>query len=116
MNAKDLLMRVPETVRPPDGVRPTKRTVVQYSISEPVYHVLENGEVVAVEGTAPDPDVTIKVGDDDLIDLLGGRLSPAAALFTGRLKVRGDIGLAQRLIGLVDREKLAAVQNELERA
>ncbi len=106
-------MRVPEAVRAPSPARAGKRTVVQYAVSEPVYHVLDGGAVVAHEGTATDADVTIKVSDDDLVRLLAGQLSPTTALFTGRLKVRGDLGLAQRLIGMVDREKLAAVQAEL---
>lgn len=109
-------MRVPEAVRASEAARAArvdKRTVVQYAVSEPVYHVLEGGAVVAHEGTAADPDVTIKVSDDDLVRLLSGQLSATTALFTGRLKVRGDIGLAQRLMGMVDREKLAAVEAEI---
>ncbi|MCC6309906.1 MAG: SCP2 sterol-binding domain-containing protein [Trueperaceae bacterium] len=119
MRTKDLLMRVPEAVRASEVTRSATqagRTVVQYAVSEPGYHVLEGGAVVAHEGTAADPDVTIKVSDDDLVRLLAGQLSATTALFTGRLKVRGDIGLAQRLLGMVDREKLAAVAAELRDA
>lgn len=110
MTAKELLLKVPQAVQV-DPAAPL--SVVQYDISEPVYHVIENGVVSAHEGTAQGPDVTIRVGDDDLIKLFDGKLNPMTALFTGRLKVRGDIGLAQRLIGMVDRAKLEAARSEL---
>ncbi len=107
MNAKDVLLKVPGAVKVDPAAR---RAVVQYDISQPVYHVIEDGAVEAFEGTAEGPDVTIKVADDDLIKLLGGQLNPMTAVLTGRLKVRGDVGLAQRLIAMVDRRKLAELQ------
>ncbi len=111
MNAKELLLKVPQAVQV-DPAAP--RSVVQYDISEPVYHVIENGVVSAHEGTAPGPDVTVRVSDEDLVKLFDGKLNPMQAVFTGRLKVRGDVGLAQRLIGMVDRKKLAEARAAIE--
>lgn len=112
MNAKDLLLKLPETVTVDAGAA---RAVVQYDVSQPVYHVIENGTVNAYEGTAPQADVTIRLKDDDLVKLLDGELNAVAAVFTGRLKVRGDVGLAQRLIAMVDKDKLRAAKRQLER-
>ena len=111
MNAKELLLKVPQAVKV-DPAAP--RSVVQYDISEPVYHVIENGAVSAHVGTAAASDVTIKVGDDDLMRLFEGRLNPMTAMFTGKLKVRGNVGLAQRLLGMVDREQLEAARARLQ--
>ncbi len=111
MNAKELLLEAPRAVK----VDPSApRSVVQYDISEPVFHVIENGAVTAHEGTAPTADVTIKVADDDLVRLFEGKLNPMTAMFTGKLKVRGNVGLAQRLLGMVDKEQLAAARAEIE--
>ncbi|HRN17840.1 MAG: SCP2 sterol-binding domain-containing protein [Trueperaceae bacterium] len=111
MNAKQLLLNVPKAVTLDSA---TPRSVVQYDISEPIYHVIEGGVVSAHEGKAEGPDVTIKVSDADLVKLFDGQLNPMAAVFTGRLKVRGDVGLAQRLIKMVDREKLQEAKARLE--
>lgn len=111
MNAKELLLKVPEAVQV-DSSAP--RSVVQYEISEPVYHVIEGGKVSAHEGTASAADVTIKVGDDDLMRLFDGKLNPMTAMFTGKLKVRGNVGLAQRLLGMVDKEKLEQARARLK--
>ena len=111
MNAKQLLLNVPQAVTLDSS---TPRSVVQYDISEPIYHVIEGGVVSAHEGTAEGADVTIKVSDDDLVKLFDGQLNPMAAVFMGRLKVRGDVGLAQRLIKMVDRKKLEEARAKME--
>lgn len=79
---------------------------IQYEVSEPIYHVLHDGELSMHEGRAEAPDLVVKIEDEDLIDLFGGRLNPMTAFMTGRVKVEGDMTLAQRLVSLVDRDKL----------
>jgi putative sterol carrier protein len=107
MTAKELLFRLPKAV---DAVAARDTTAtVQYEISEPVYHVLERGEVRTVEGRAERPDLTVTMRDDDLVALFEGRMNPAMAFMTGRIRVGGDLGLAQRLLSLFDREKLSAL-------
>ncbi len=43
------------------------------------------------------PDVTLIVSDDDWVALSNGRLNGTWAYVTGRLKIRGDQGLARKL-------------------
>ncbi len=112
MNAKELLLKVPQAV---EIEADAPRAVIQYDTAEPVYHVVENGAVNAFEGHAPDPDVTVKVSDDNLLKLFRGELNPMTAMMTGRLKVRGNVMLAQRLLGMVDRAKLEAARDEIVR-
>ena len=42
-------------------------------------------------------DVTIKVSDNDLVSLAEGKLNPMQAFMQGKIKVSGQIGLAQKL-------------------
>lgn len=112
MNVKELLLRMPAAVRLDEGA---PDATIQYETSEPVYHVIQGGTVQAHEGQAPAPDVSIKVSDANLEKLLRGDLNPMTAMFTGKLKVRGNVGLAQRLLGMVDRQKLEAARDEVLR-
>lgn len=42
-------------------------------------------------------DVTISMKDNDLSLLLAGKLAPQQAYFQGRLKIKGNMGLAMKL-------------------
>ncbi len=107
MNAKELLLRMPEALDA--SAAGTTSAVIQYEISEPIHHVLEGGELRAVEGRADDPDLTVTISDQDLLALFGGRLNPMTAFMSGRLRVGGDVALAQRLVGFFDQEKLMSL-------
>jgi putative sterol carrier protein len=104
MTAKQLLRMMPDALdlQAAAGID----AVIQYEISEPTYQVLEGGRLTVHEGRAEDPDLTVAVSDENLVRLFRGELNPMTAFMTGKLKVRGDMGLAQNLVGLVDREKL----------
>jgi putative sterol carrier protein len=104
MTAKELLMRVPAAVTADPA---TPDAVIQFETTEPVHCIVKDGAVTSVEGFAPRADVTVKVKDDDLVKMFDGKLNPMTAFMTGRLKVKGDIGLAQRLIKSIDRGKLS---------
>ncbi|MFH0823832.1 MAG: SCP2 sterol-binding domain-containing protein, partial [Pseudomonadota bacterium] len=52
------------------------------------------------QGTHPAPSVTLSMDSGDFVDLMNGRLSGPAAFFSGKLRVSGDLMLAQRLESL----------------
>jgi len=42
-------------------------------------------------------DVTLTLARDDFIKMFTGKMSPTSAFMSGRLKVKGDLGLAMKL-------------------
>ncbi len=105
MTARELLHRVPDAFEGAEG----DDAVIQYAISEPVFHVLKDGRLAAHDGVADAPDVTIRVSDADLVKLMRGELNAMSAFMTGKLKVKGDMMLAQKLVSRVDRERLKSL-------
>jgi putative sterol carrier protein len=58
------------------------------------YSVIDHGKVSPPSETPPDDgrvDITLRVGSDDLVDLIEGRLSFLSAFTSGRVKVDASI-------------------------
>lgn len=56
---------------------------------------------ISIEEARRDADCTISCDEPDFIDIIEGRRSLITAAMQGRMKVRGDITLAQKFHGLV---------------
>lgn len=81
--------------------------IVQYNCSTPAYVTIKNSTCVVAEGESSDPaDITITMDDEDLIGLLTGELNGMTAFMTGKLKLEGDIMLAQQINGFFDMSRL----------
>jgi len=104
-NAKELIEKMPAALDA-DAAGDMNATV-QYDISTPMYAVIKDGACTVHEGEASDADVTLKMEDDDLVDMLTGELDGMTAFMTGKLQVDGDIMLAQKLSGVFDAGKLS---------
>jgi putative sterol carrier protein len=58
---------------------------------------VNDGKFKMGRGTIPNPDVTFICSDKTWVALSNGTLSGTWAFLTGRLKIRGDQGLARKL-------------------
>lgn len=105
LTARTLLERMPE-VFDKEAAGDTRATI-QYEIAEPMYQVLKDGTLQVCAGRADDPDLIITMSDDDVVELFRGNLNGMTAFMTGRVKIEGDMMLAQRLVGFVDQSKMS---------
>jgi putative sterol carrier protein len=58
---------------------------------------MRDGTGEAGEGAAEEPNITISMTASDFVDVRSGRLDPTMAFMGGRLKIKGDMGLAMKL-------------------
>ncbi|MCB0036529.1 MAG: SCP2 sterol-binding domain-containing protein [Anaerolineales bacterium] len=71
---------------------------VQFDLGdEQHYLALENGSISHEEGTAENPDATITMTADDFKALTSGDLNPMTAFMSGKIKVKGDMGIVMKL-------------------
>ena len=67
----------------------------------PFHITLHDGTGRAGPGAAESPNVTITMKDTDFVDLATGKLDGTAAFMSGKLKIKGDMGLAMKLQGIL---------------
>ncbi|MFC5472425.1 SCP2 sterol-binding domain-containing protein [Paraherbaspirillum soli] len=80
---------------------------IQYRISNPMYVVIDRGQCTVHDGVAAAPTVALTMADDDLKALLKGELNGITAFMSGKLKLEGDMMLAQRIPSFFDASKIA---------
>lgn len=62
------------------------------------WHVkLADGNVSVNEGPAENPNITLTATDENWMQIVTGKLSGQTAFLTGKLKIKGDMGLAMKL-------------------
>lgn len=105
MKAHELLKRLPELVT--ERASESPNAIIQYDISEPMYQIIENGQLSIHEGKAATPSLTISLADEDLVSLFKGDLNPMMAFMSGKIKLKGDLMLAQKLLGFIDKDKVS---------
>ncbi len=58
---------------------------------------IKNQKLEAKEGTHPSPALLINMAEKDYMDVVNGKMSGEKAFITGKLRFKGDVGLALRL-------------------
>ena len=78
--------------------------VIQYDISGDqggTWHaVIKDGACAVNAGPAPTPSLTIGMSGQDWLDMVQGKLSGQMAFMSGKLKLKGDMGLAMKIGGM----------------
>jgi putative sterol carrier protein len=74
---------------------------IQYDVSGDgggTWHaVIKDGTCAVREGTAPSPNMTLQIAAQDWLDMISGKQSGQMLFMSGKLKVKGDMGLAMKL-------------------
>ncbi len=62
------------------------------------YHIhIHEGAGDAGPGGVADPNITISMASSDFVDLATGKLDGTMAFMSGKIKIKGDMGLAMKL-------------------
>ena len=56
-----------------------------------------NASCTVTPGPAANPNLTLSIGAQDWLDMLSGKQSGQMLFMSGKLKVKGDMGLAMKL-------------------
>jgi putative sterol carrier protein len=84
----------------PDKAAGTSATI-QYDVSGEgggTWHaVIKDGTCTVKPGPATNPNLTLQIGGQDWLDMLSGKQSGQMLFMSGKLKVKGDMGLAMKL-------------------
>ena len=62
--------------------------------------VIKDGICTVTPGAAATPSLTLSMSSQDWLDMVGGKLSGQMAFMSGKLKLKGDMGLAMKIGGL----------------
>ena len=75
--------------------------VIQYDVSGAgggTWHaVIKDGTCAVRTGPATGANLTLQIAAQDWLDMLGGKQSGQMLFMSGKLKVKGDMGLAMKL-------------------
>ncbi len=74
---------------------------LKLSLDEGVVHIDLNSDEAVVTNEDKDADCTIITKVDTLMKLRNGELNPMAAVMSGKVKIKGDMGLAMKLQSLL---------------
>lgn len=67
-----------------------------------IFHAtFENGTYDIAAGAIANPGCTVSMAAADFVAMASGKLNPAAAFMTGKLKVKGDMAMAMKLQQLI---------------
>ncbi len=98
---KEIFAMMAEQIKGDPEKAKSLNAVYQFDISGPnggTWTVALTANDLGVrEGAAPSPGCTISMADKDFVDMVAGKLKGQAAFMAGKLKIKGNMGLAMKL-------------------
>jgi putative sterol carrier protein len=74
---------------------------LKFNLDGRYIHINGKGDANSVSRTDQDADCTISITPDDFMALLEGQLNPMNAFMAGKVKIKGDMGVAMKLQSLL---------------
>jgi len=62
--------------------------------------VIKDGKCTVATGAASAPTLTVTMSSQDWLDMTSGKLQGQTAFMSGKLKLKGDMGLAMKIGGM----------------
>jgi len=59
--------------------------------------IIKNQKLQVTQGTNPSASLSLRIAENDFLEMVNRKLSAEKAFFTGRIKFQGNIGLALKL-------------------
>jgi putative sterol carrier protein len=103
--AKEIIEAMPSAFRPEraKGIQATYQFELTGEGGGNWVLEIANQQCQVKEGVAADPDATISLAAADYVALVKGELDAMSAFMRGKLKVKGNMGLAMKVINLFQR-------------
>ncbi len=64
---------------------------------------IQNQNLLVEPGTTPNPNLSISADTKDIFNVIGGKMNPMQAFMQGKVQIKGDMGLAMRLLNVFKR-------------
>jgi hypothetical protein len=100
-NSKMSLETILSKIQDKAATVPAIGKTLKISFEESQLHIDGTGSANVVTTEDKDADCSVKIAFDDFMSLLKGELNPMAAMMSGKLKIKGDMGVAMKLQSLL---------------
>eukprot|EP00962_Isochrysis_galbana_P053463 scaffold24900_cov132-Isochrysis_galbana.AAC.3 len=80
----------------------TVKGVLQFELGAEYWTVDCSGAGKVTQGKAAKADCTVTMAEKDFLELFAGKLNGMSAYMSGKMKIKGNMGLAQKLAGLTE--------------
>lgn len=93
MTIEDIVSGIQEKA---DGADPIGNSL-KLNIGEKIVHIDGTGDKNEVTSEDKDADCVVSISEDNFKDLVKGDLNPMMAFMSGKIKIKGDMGVAMKL-------------------
>ena len=96
--ATDVFTEINERLEADPSKLAGMNAVYAFDLNGEPYHIaIHDGKGQAGPGSVENPNITITMAPEDFVDLATGKLDGTMAFMSGKLKIKGDMGLAMKL-------------------